>query len=102
MGEIVFWTLIRILILIPVIWISLDYFDYKFWWIISIIAIYIVIIHPAVISYKKFIEKNKDINENSLCSTCRHYDKTAVLCMKYDKHPTMNFIPCNGVDWEPK
>ncbi len=102
MGEIVFWTLIRTLIMIPIIWISLDYFDYKFWWIISIIAIYIVIIHPAIIGYKKFEEKNKDVNENSLCSTCRHYDKTAVLCMKYDKHPTMNFIPCNGVDWEPK
>ena len=102
MGEIVFWTLIRTLIMIPVIWISLDYFDYKFWWIISIIAFYIVIIHPAIIGYKKFEEKNKDVNENSLCSTCRHYDKTAVLCMKYDKHPTMNFIPCNGVDWEPK
>ena len=102
MGEIVFWTLVRTLVMIPLIWISLDYFDYKFWWIISIIAIYIVIIHPAIISYKKFVEKNKDVNENSLCSSCRHYDKTAVLCMKYDKHPTMDFIPCNGVDWEPK
>ncbi len=102
MGEIVFWTLIRILILIPVIWISQNYFDYKFWWIISITAIYIVIIHPAIIGYKKFEEKNKEVNENSLCSSCRHYDKSAVLCMKYDRHPTMNFIPCNGIDWEPK
>ena len=102
MGEIVFWTLIRTLIMIPAIWFSLEYFDYKFWWIASIIAIYIVIIHPAIIGYKKFEEKNKEVNENSLCSSCRHYDKSAVLCMKYDKHPTMNFIPCNGIDWEPK
>jgi len=25
-----------------------------------------------------------------------------VLCMKYDKHPTENYIPCEGEEWEPK
>jgi glucan phosphoethanolaminetransferase (alkaline phosphatase superfamily) len=102
MGEIVFWTLIRISILIPIVWISQNYLDFKFWGIVSITAIYLVVIHPVIISYKKFEEKNKEVNENSLCATCRHYDKSAVLCMKYDKHPSMNFVPCDGNDWEPK
>jgi hypothetical protein len=21
--------------------------------------------------------------------------------MKYDQHPTMDFLPCDGLDWEP-
>ncbi len=102
MGEIVYWTLIRLIILIPLVWFLQAYIDFKFWWIISLTFIYVIVIHPAFIKYKKFEEKNKDVNENSLCASCKHYNKSAVLCMKYDKHPSMTFVPCNGVDWEPK
>ena len=101
MGAIVFWTIIRTAILIPIIWILQSYINFQFWWILNILAIYIVIIHPAIIHYKLFEEKNKEIIESTLCSTCKHFDKTAVICMKYDKHPTMEFLPCQGLDWEP-
>jgi len=30
-----------------------------------------------------------------------HFDKSAVLCMKHDTHPTQEFLPCEGLDWEP-
>ena len=101
MGEIVFWTIIRTAVLIPIIWILQSYIDFQFWWIINVVAIYVIIIHPAVIHYKLFEEKNKDIIESTLCSTCRHFDKTAVLCMRHDKHPSLEFLPCQGLDWEP-
>ena len=64
-------------------------------------SIYGIIIHPTIIHYKLFEEKNKEIIESTLCSSCKHFDKTAVLCMKYDKHPSLEFLPCEGVDWEP-
>jgi len=101
MGAIVFWTIIRVAILIPTLWFLVELIDYKFWWTLVIISVYGVVIHPAVIQYKLFIEKNKEILYNTLCSNCKHFEKTAVLCAKHDKHPTVNFLPCDGVDWEP-
>lgn len=102
MGAIVFWTIIRSAILIPIIWILQSYLPFNFWSIISLVGIYGLIIHPAVQHYKLFEENNKEIIESTLCSSCKHFDRSAVLCMKYDKHPTVDYLPCNGIDWEPK
>lgn len=101
MGEIVFWTILRTAVTIAGIWILRSYIDFQLWWIMSLMAIYGIIIHPAVIHYKLFEEKNKEIIENTLCSNCKHFDKSAVLCMKYDKHPSKTELPCEGKDWEP-
>lgn len=102
MGEIVYKTLIRFAVSISVLWFFKDYFDEKYFWILSALGIYLFTIYPAYSAYKNFIEENKTIINKSLCSTCKHFDESAVLCMKYDKHPTENFIPCEGSSWEPK
>lgn len=102
MGEIIFWTIVRTAIIIPVIWVLHSYINFQFWGIVSLLAIYGAIIHPIIVYNKIFDEKNKDIIESTLCSTCKHFDKSAVLCMKHDKHPTKSFLPCDGLDWEPK
>ena len=102
MGEIVFWTIVRIVLVIPIIWVLSSYLDFQFWWIVSMLSIYGVIVHPAIIHYRLFEEKNKEIIESTLCSSCHHFDKSAVLCMKHDKHPTKESLPCEGMDWEPK
>lgn len=65
-------------------------------------SIYIVVIHPAVIQYKIFYEENKKVILDTLCSNCKNFDETAVLCMKYDEHPTEEYVPCDGIDWQPK
>lgn len=67
----------------------------------AFISLYGVIVHPALIQYRLFVEENKEIIKNTLCSSCRNFDETAVLCMKYDKHPTTKELPCDGIDWEP-
>lgn len=100
MGGIVFWTLIRTILLIPLLFVLVDVVDFNFWWIVMTMSIYGIIIHPALVQYKLFQQKNKEVISVSLCSTCKHFDTTAVLCMKYDKHPSMEFIPCEGNDWE--
>ncbi|MFC2136370.1 hypothetical protein ACFLTH_17280 [Bacteroidota bacterium] len=101
MGAIVYWTLIRIVILIPALWYLLDWVAFKYSWLFIAAAVYIVVIHPAVIQYKKFMDQNEEIVNNSLCSTCKHFDKSAVVCMMYDKHPIAESIPCEGNAWEP-
>ncbi len=102
MGAIVFWTLVRIVFAIPTIWILKSYLDYQLWWFTSFMIIYGVVVHPAIVQYHLFIEQNKDILESTLCSSCKHFDKSAVLCMKYDEHPTKLYLPCEGGSWEPK
>lgn len=101
MGGIVYWTIIRVAILIPLLWIATNYIEYKYWWMVVSMSIYGFIIHPAVIQYKLFREKHKQVITNSLCSSCKHFDETAVLCLKYDEHPTEELIPCEGSEWEP-
>lgn len=101
MGEVVFWTIIRTAVVIPALWFLKGYFDPQLWWPVCIMGIYGIIIHPTLIHYKLFEQKNKDIIESTLCSSCKHFDKTAVLCMKHDKHPTIDYLPCEGIDWEP-
>lgn len=100
MGEIIYWALIRTAVLIPLLWIFLEKVDYKFWWIITLMAVYVIIIHPIIIGYQKFVLKSKEVN-NTICSTCKNFDKTALICIKHDKHPTKDFIPCEGEHWEP-
>jgi fatty acid desaturase len=102
LGELVFWAIIRTAIVLPLIWILKGYLDYQLWWAVSLVAFYGVIIHPAIIHYRLFTERNKDIIEDTLCSSCENFDKSAVLCLKHDKHPTKDYIPCEGIDWFPK
>lgn len=102
MGEIVYKTILRFGLILIALWFGKDLFGDKFFWIISLLSIYFFVFHPAYIAYKTFIEENKSVITNSLCSTCKHFDESAVLCTKYDKHPTENFIPCEGSAWEPK
>lgn len=101
MGGIVYWAIIRIAILLPLLWIATDYIEYKYWWMVVSMSIYGIIIHPAFIQYKLFLEEHKEVITNSLCSSCKHFDETAVLCLKFDKHPSKEIIPCEGTDWEP-
>ena len=101
MGAIIYWAMIRIAILIPALWFLLDWVNYKYYWLVVAIAVYAIVIHPAVVQYKIFVEQTKEVVENSLCANCIHFDKSAVVCMKYDKHPTVESIPCEGVAWEP-
>ena len=102
MGEIVFWTIIRIAVVIPLLWVLEAYISHQIWWLISIATIYAAILHPAVIHYRFFKSINKEVLESTLCSTCTHFDETAVLCMLHDKHPSKIFLPCEGLDWEPR
>ena len=100
MGKIIFWALIRTAILVPILWLAVEWIDYKFWWIVTGLAVYGVILHPAIIQFRLFQEENKEVINDTLCSSCKHFEESAVICLKHDEHPTKEYIPCGGVDWE--
>ena len=96
MGEIVYKTLIRFAVSISVSMVlKITLMKSVSGFLVSL-GIYLFTIYPHI-RHTKFIEENKTIINKSLCSTCKHFDESAVLCIKYDKHPTENFIPCEEV-----
>lgn len=101
MGEIVYWTILRTALVIAAVWFLKSQIDEQLWYIITVALSYAVIIHPAIAGFRKFEQKNKSISESTICANCKHFDASAVLCMKHDKHPTENYIPCDGIHWEP-
>lgn len=102
MGEIVFWTIIRAAIVIPLVWLAKDYLDYSVWWMGGMLTLYGLIIHPAMLHYNNFRARNQEVIEETLCTSCKHFDKGSVLCLKHDEHPAKDYLPCEGIDWEPK
>ena len=102
MGDIVFWTIVRLAVLIPAVWILKSHIDEQLWWLITVAALYTIVIHPAIASFRKFESKTKSISESIICSSCKHFNESAFLCMKHDKHPSEDYIPCDGIHWEPK
>lgn len=91
----------RLTLVIPSLWIAKDYMNYQLWFTVSLLAIYGIVIHPTTIHYRLFVEKNQEIIESTLCSSCKNFDESAVLCLKHDEHPTREYLPCEGLDWTP-
>lgn len=91
----------RLTLVIPSLWIAKDYMNYQLWFTVSLLAIYGIVIHPTSIHYRLFIEKNQEIIESTLCSSCKNFDESAVLCLKHDEHPSREYLPCEGLDWTP-
>jgi hypothetical protein len=102
MGGIIFWAIIRAAILIPVLWFLSGEMEYSNWWWLGIFSVYGIIIHPAMIQYRIFLKENEEIIHNTLCSSCKNFDETAVICLIHDKHPTREVLPCEGIGWEPQ
>lgn len=102
LGSIVFWGLVRLAITIVGLWILFYYLDYGTWWMLGIVSLYVIVIHPAIIQYDMFKDRSKPIVNSTLCSSCKYFDETAVLCTALDEHPEENYLPCKGELWEPK
>jgi|YNPMSStandDraft_1061717.scaffolds.fasta_scaffold08575_2 glucan phosphoethanolaminetransferase (alkaline phosphatase superfamily) len=102
MGTIIFWSLIRFVFVLIVCYYFYDKFTLAVWSIVSLFLIFSIVFFPAYLKYQNFIEENKEICEHTLCSSCRHFDKTSVHCLLYDEKPSLNYLPCNGKKWELK
>lgn len=102
MGAIIFWGIIRTALLIPSLWLLYGVMEYHYWWWLGILSIYGIIIHPATIQYKLWLQENEEIIENTLCSSCKYFEPSAVICLLHDQHPSLKCLPCEGIDWTPK
>ncbi|MDX9759855.1 MAG: hypothetical protein RBU27_11910 [Bacteroidota bacterium] len=104
-GSIVSWALFRLAIVIGVSMLVVEYvhwIDYSTWAIITLIMMYAAVIHPMQVQYRIYREETRTVMEGTLCSTCKYFEPTGVLCSRLDEHVSEDDIPCGGELWEPK
>ncbi len=103
MGAIIYWAIVRFAIVIVVAWALHDRVqDYGDWWSMFFVAVAVVVLFPIQLQYRKHQQKVDETNEDSLCGSCMYYAKDSMLCTKLDEHVTLDYIPCEGMGWEPK
>jgi hypothetical protein len=103
LGSIIWLAMLRLTITIVVAWYLKDQINnYAEWWTITVFAIYGIAIYPAQIQYHYFKKTSRKLLEQTLCSSCRHFNPEGLHCMQLDEHVTEHYLPCEGEGWEPK
>ncbi len=103
-GSIVTWAIVRaaiVIILSLVLYEYVKWIEYGVWWMVTFAALFAVVLYPAQIQYRLFKESTKNIVSGTLCSTCKYFEPTAIMCTMFDEHVSETYIPCEGVNWEP-
>ena len=103
LGSIIWMALLRLGVTLFVAWYLKDHFNvYSEWWLVTGLAIYGIAIYPAQIQYEYFKLNNRELIEDTLCSSCRHYRPENLHCTLLDEHVSEHYLPCEGEEWEPK
>lgn len=100
-GSVVFGALMRGILVIVVgfyLWNTTQPETASF---ISFVLLWGYVVYPAYRQYVLFHEHVDTLTEETLCGSCRHFDRTSQRCAVYDEHITDSYVPCEGVDWEP-
>jgi hypothetical protein len=104
-GSIVSWAIFRTALVMFIAMFVYEYvhrIDYVVWWSITLISLYAFVVHPIQIQYELYKKETKTVVTGTLCASCRHFEPTGVLCSILDEHVTENYVPCEGLSWEPK
>jgi len=101
MGEIIFWALVRFLVVLAGAWLygAGDSIEQRA--VIFFVAVSAVVIYPAQLSYRKHERRVKRASSNALCASCKHFVSDSTLCAVLDVHVTRAYSPCEGEAWEP-
>ncbi len=101
-GSIVWGVILRASIIVVLSFIFIQFFRFTGYWWLALFVFWFAAVYPGWKQYQKFNDKIQDIEESTLCGKCRYFEPTGQLCKIYDEHITKNYIPCDGLDWEPK
>lgn len=68
---------------------------------ISLALLWGYAVYPAYRQFVLFSNVSQALEEEILCSQCRHYNRSGQYCQLHDEHIRTDYIPCGGVDWDP-
>ena len=102
MGAIIYWGLVRFALVLIIAWLLYSFVpNYSDWWMLFFIAVAVIVIYPAQLSWRKHVSTISRANQNALCATCRNLISREALCSVTDEHFRKNYTPCDGEAWEP-
>ena len=71
-------------------------------WFVTVALLWAYVAYPAYRQYSVFNDHVKHFEVTTLCGQCKHFNPTGQTCFRYDEHVSNDYIPCEGLDWEPK
>ncbi|MFC2130980.1 hypothetical protein ACFLSQ_06060 [Bacteroidota bacterium] len=101
-GSIIWGVLLRTAILMIIISLLLEWLAMRQYWFFMLFAVWFGAAYPGWMQYKKFQDRMKHFQEETLCGSCIHFEINSQLCKIYDEHVSTSHIPCEGLSWEPK
>jgi len=101
-GSIVWGIILRASIIVLFSFFFIQFFRFHGYWWLALFIFWFAAVYPGWKQFQHFDKKIKDIKENTLCGKCKYFESSGQLCKIYDEHITKDYIPCDGLDWEPK
>lgn len=100
-GSVVWGLLMRMSLIMAFSFFAVRYFDMRDFWWIALFLIWALAAYPAYRQYTSFTQRMENFSKQTLCGSCKHFDKTGQLCRIYDEHVSTEYVPCEGQSWEP-
>jgi len=101
-GSIIWGVLLRSAIIIFSSFLIIEIFDMRQYWWFFFLLFWFFAAYPGWRQFQKFQERIKKVSEDTLCGSCRNFESSSQLCKILDEHVTKEYIPCEGLSWEPK
>ena len=101
-GSIVSGALMRAIITIVFGFLLWNWRGDESTYLITLIMLWGYVAYPAYRQYHVFNEHIEEMTLSTLCGQCKHFNRTGQTCFRYDEHVTNEYIPCEGLDWEPR
>ncbi len=101
-GSIVFAGLVKTAIVVPIIWFVVETYHLQYYWMVALFVLFAVVAYPAYRKYDQFKEQSRRMSDDLICTKCKHFDSTGILCTIYDEHVSKQKIPCGGDSWEAR
>ena len=99
-GSVAWGILFRTALLTALAFLILSIWENREGAWIFVFLIWGLAVYPGWKQYQVYNERIKKVEEDTMCGSCKHFDKPSQLCRIYDEHININYIPCEGDSWE--
>ena len=101
-GSIVSGALMRALLVVVVGFAMWNWRGDETTYAVTLLLMWGYVAYPAYRQYSIFNKHIEEIQIDTLCGQCKHFNPTGQTCFRYDEHVSNDYIPCEGLDWEPR
>ena len=101
-GSIVWGVILRASIVVLLSFFFIQFYRFYGYWWVALFIFWFGAVYPGWKQYQTYQIKIKKIEESTLCGTCVHFESSGQLCKIYDEHISSDYIPCDGLDWQPR